>query len=57
MIPLPSKQKLIVRRKALYDKLDNIIQFCSIEQVEETMREIHRINMRIRTYFVRKKEE
>ena len=56
MILLPTRQKLIRRRDALYEKLWSIIPCCSYQQVEEYMRRIHGINLKLRTYFIREHE-
>lgn len=56
MIVLPTKRRLERRRDALHEKLDTILQCASIHQVEEIMRRIHSINLRLRTYFIRENE-
>lgn len=56
MIVLPAKKILIRKRAALYDKLHCIAQHTSVSQVEDIMRNIHRINMRLKTYFNRQNE-
>lgn len=50
MIILPTKRKLIRRRDLLYQRLQSILHFCSIGQVEDIMRKIHHINNRLRSY-------
>ena len=57
MIILPTRGRLIGRRKALYDKLDSILQCASVQQVEEIMRQVHRINLKLRTYFNKEHEQ
>jgi len=44
------------RRDALYDHLHDILDCASVHQVETIMRQIHGINLRLRTYFVRDHE-
>ena len=56
MIILPTRQRLIKRRDALYDHLESIINCASVHQVEDVMRKIHNINLRLRTYFIREHE-
>jgi hypothetical protein len=56
MIVLPTKRRLERRRDALHEKLDSILQCASVHQVEEIMRRIHAINLRLRTYFIRENE-
>ena len=56
MIVLPTRRKLIRRRDALYELLVANIQCASIRQIEDTMRMIHIINNKLRTYFIRENE-
>ena len=56
MIILPTRRRLERKRDALYTKLDVIIHHASIHQVEDIMRKIHDINLRLRTYFKRGRE-
>ena len=56
MILLPTRQRLINRRDSLYRKLDSCIQIASVHQVEHIMREIHGINLKLRSYFIREHE-
>jgi hypothetical protein len=56
MIILPTRQRLVRRRDNLYKRLDAIIQIASVHQVENIMREIHGINLKLRSYFVRENE-
>lgn len=51
MIILPSRQKLLHRRDRLYAHLASIIHVASVHQVEDVMRRIHSINIRLRTYW------
>lgn len=51
MIVLPTRQRLERRRDRLYRLLDDILLTASIHQVESVMRQIHTINLRLRTYF------
>lgn len=56
MIILPTRQRLIRRRDKLYAHLESIINCASIHQVEDILRQIHIINLRLRTYFKRERE-
>ena len=56
MILLPTRQRLIRRRDALYIRLDSCIHIMSVHQVEHIMREIHGINLKLRGYFIREHE-
>ena len=56
MIILPTRKRLISRRDALYDKLKSSLQCASIHEVEDIMRKIHNINLKLRTYFIQKHE-
>lgn len=56
MIILPTRRRLIMRRDSLYEHLYAILQHASIHQVEEILRQIHSINQRLRTYFIRQHE-
>ena len=53
MILLPTRRRLERRRDDLYQNLQSILQHASIHQVENIMRQIHGINKRLKTYFVR----
>ena len=55
MIVLPTKRRLERRRDALYERL-HAINDASVHQVEDIMRKIHGINMKLRTYFIRENE-
>ena len=56
MIILPTRRRLERRRDALYVHLHEIIHCASVHQVEDVMRQIHGINMRLRSYFIREHE-
>ena len=56
MIILPTKNRLIKRRKEIYDRLQQVILYAPVSQVEDMMRRIHIINLRLITYFKREKE-
>lgn len=56
MILLPTRRRLERRRDALYKHLQSIIQHASVHQVEHIMRQIHGINQKLKTYFVREHE-
>jgi hypothetical protein len=51
MIILPTRRRLERRRDALYEHLQSILPAASVHQVEEVMRKIHGINLRIKVYF------
>ena len=53
MILLPTRRRLERRRDALYRQLDSILQCASVQQVENIMRKIHGINLKLKTYFIR----
>ena len=53
MIVLPTRRRLIRRRDALYDQLASSLQHSSVHQVEEIMRKVHSINLKLKTYFIR----
>ena len=53
MIVLPTRRKLERRRERLYAQLKNILLTSSIHQVENIMRQIHAINLRLKNYFQR----
>ena len=53
MIILPTRRRLERRRDALYKNLLKNIHRASVWQVEDIMRKIHTINLRLRTYFDR----
>ena len=57
MIILPTRRRLERRRDALYRKLHYIIRHASVSQVEEIMRRIHGINLKLKTYFNNKEGE
>ena len=48
--------RLIRRRDALYDRLDQMIHCASVHQVEDILRRIHQINLKLKTYFERDHE-
>ena len=56
MILLPTRRRLVRRRDALYEHLDSVLHSASVHQVEDIMRKIHSINLRLRTYFIRENE-
>lgn len=56
MILLPTRRRLLRRRDALYQRLAAVVQCGSIHQVESIMRQIHSINLKLRTYFIRAHE-
>lgn len=56
MILLPTRRRLINRRDELYSKLNNVIECGSVQHLEQIMRQIHCINLKLRTYFIRKHE-
>jgi len=56
MIVLPTRRRLVRRRDTLYRQLESILQHASVSQVEDVMRRIHTINLRLRTYFQREHE-
>jgi uncharacterized membrane-anchored protein len=53
MIVLPTRRRLERRRDALYKYLYKIVTSESIHEVEDIMRKIHSINLKLRTYFIR----
>ena len=53
MILLPTRRRLERRRDALYRHLHAIIKDASVHEVEDIMRKIHGINLKLRTYFIR----
>lgn len=53
MILLPTRRRLERRRDALYKQLDSILYYASVQQVEDIMRKIHGINLKLKTYFTR----
>lgn len=57
MIELPTRRRLVRRRDRLYLRLWTILSCCTYQQVEEIMRQIHNINLRLRTYFNNGKPE
>ena len=56
MIILPTRQRLERRRDKLYIHLHHIIDCASVCQVEDIMRQIHGINLRLKTYFKPQRE-
>lgn len=56
MIILPTRKRLERRRDKLYAHLESVINSASIHQVENILRQIHVINLRLRTYFKRERE-
>jgi len=53
MIELPTRRRLERRRERLYAHLDSILHYASVQRVEDIMRQVHSINLRLRTYFQR----
>lgn len=53
MIELPTRRRLERRRDALYQHLQLFLQRLSVNEVEDTMRKIHGINLKLKTYFSR----
>ena len=53
MILLPTRRRLERRRDALYKYLHKIVTSASVHEVEDIMRKIHCINLKLRTYFFR----
>ena len=51
MIILPTRRRLERRRDSLYERLLAILPAASIGQVEDIMRKIHIINLKLKTYF------
>lgn len=51
MIELPTRRRLERRRDRLYAHLHYILHNASVIQVENIMRQIHGINLKLRTYF------
>lgn len=56
MIVLPTRRRLESRRDKLYLRLEAVIRHASPQEVEHVMRQIHCINLRLRTYFIRQNE-
>ena len=56
MIILPTRQRLERRRERLYAYMHSAINSISVSQTEDIMRQIHRINLRLKTYFKRGRE-
>ena len=52
MIVLPTRRRLERRRDTLYKRL-HLLQNASVHEVEDIMRKIHGINLKLRTYFIR----
>lgn len=53
MIVLPTRRRLERRRDALHRYLATIATSASIHAVEDIMRQIHGINLKLRNYFIR----
>ena len=53
MILLPTRRRLERRRDALYKRLQAVLTIASVHEVEEIMRKIHSINLKLKTYFIR----
>ena len=53
MIILHTRRYLERRRDTLYEHLLSIMQHASVHQVEDIMRQIHGINLKLKTYFQR----
>ena len=53
MIILPTRRRLERRRDALYERLNSLL---TVHQVEDTMRRIHIINLKLKTYFKKQHE-
>lgn len=51
MIELQTQRRLERRRDRLYAHIQSILHYASVVQVENVMRQIHCINLRLRTYF------
>ena len=51
MIELPTRRRLERRRDRLYAHLRSILHNASVVQVENIMRQIHGINLKLRIYF------
>jgi len=51
MIELPTLRRLERRRERLYAHLHSILQNASVVQMENIMRQIHVINLKLRIYF------
>ena len=51
MIELPTRRRLERRRDRLYAYLGSILHNASIYHLESIMRQIHGINLKLRTYF------
>ena len=56
MIILPTRKRLESRRNELYKHLQMTLQYAPVQQVEDIMRRIHIINLKLVTYFRREKE-
>jgi len=57
MIILPTRRKLIRKRDALYQQLEEVVHCATIHQIEDIMRKIHGINLKLKTYFRRNEYE
>lgn len=53
MIVLPTRRRLERRRDALYKHLHSALQDVPVRTMEDIMRKIHGINLKLRTYFIR----
>lgn len=56
MIILPARRRLERRRDALYKRLQAILTGASVHEVEDVMRKIHGINLKLKTYFTRERQ-
>ena len=56
MILLPTRRRLERRRDKLYALLHTKVTVASVQQVEDILRQIHSINLRLLTYFKYNKE-
>lgn len=53
MLILPTRKRLERRRDALYTQLHKILIRGTVHQVEDIMRQIHGINLKLKNYFTR----
>ena len=56
MILLPTRRRLERRRDAFYRHLHATIKDASYHEVEDIMRKIHGINIKLKTYFIKEHE-
>lgn len=56
MIVIPTRRRLERRRNALYQHLQSVLHHASTQQVEDIMRQIHTINLRLLNYFIHANE-